>query len=53
MWMPGTRPGMTNGEDCPSPTGKSAAALFHRHGDMQIPPLKALAEAPTFGHIWR
>src|SRR6267154_2543855 len=31
---------------------KSAAALFHRHGDMQIPVPKVLAEAPAFGHIY-
>jgi hypothetical protein len=29
-----------------------SAALFHRHGDMQIPLWKALAEAPAFGHIY-
>jgi hypothetical protein len=33
-------------------TPKSAAALFHRHGDMQIPVRKALAEGPAFGHIY-
>jgi hypothetical protein len=30
-----------------------AAALFRRHGDMQIPLLKVLADAAGFGHIWR
>jgi len=28
-----------------------AGALFRRHGDMQIPVLKVLADAAGFGHI--
>jgi len=57
--MPSTRPGMTasfnvsdSEETAIAPPPNSTAALFQRHGDMQIPPRKALADTPAFGHIW-